>query len=348
MKLIIQIPCYNEEETLPITFSQLPKSIEGIDTIEYLIINDGSKDNTVQVARSLGIHHIVSFPNNRGLARGFMAGIDACLKLGADIIVNTDGDNQYSGYDVEKLVRPILDGKAEIVVGDRDTDSIGHFSTLKKKLQKLGSFVVRQASHTEVSDTTSGFRAYSRDAAMKINVVSEYTYTLETIIDAGHKKLGIENVKIGTNDKLRESRLFKSMYSYIKRSAVTIIRTYSMVKPLSIFLTTGLLFIMLGLGIGIRYLFFFFSGDGSGHTQSLILSSITITIGVQAIFFALIADAIAANRKINDELLYRVKKIEYEYLAKEKMSQCESTLNIKTNEHNDNVNIKEKDKQKKS
>lgn len=311
MKLIIQIPCYNEEETLPVTFQQLPRFIEGIDQIEYLIINDGSKDRTVEVAKSLGIHHIVDMPNNRGLAKGFMAGIHACLSLGADIIVNTDGDNQYSGYDIEKLVQPILAGKAEIVVGDRETDTIEHFSPLKKKLQKLGSSVVRIASNTNVSDTTSGFRAYSRDAAMKLNVVSEYTYTLETIIDAGHKKLAIANVAIGTNEKLRDSRLFKSMWGYIKKSAITITRTYTMMKPLKVFLSIGLLFLLIGMLIGARFIYFWLGGNGDGHIQSLILSAITVGVGVQSIFFAFIADAIAANRKINDEILYRLKCIEY-------------------------------------
>lgn len=315
MKLIIQIPCYNEEETLPITFSQLPRSIEGVDEIEYLIINDGSKDKTVEVAKSLGIQHIVDFPNNRGLAKAFMSGIEASLKLGADIIVNTDADNQYCGQDIEKLVRPILDGTAQIVIGNRDTDSIEHFSGLKKKLQKLGSAVVRFLSHTDVVDATSGFRAYNRDAAMHLNVISEYTYTLETIFNAGHNKLSIKNVKIGTNDKLRESRLFKSMWGYIKKSGVTIIRTYSMLRPLKLFLFIGALCILFGTGIGARYLWFMFNGDGDGHIQSLILSTIFILIGVQASFFGLIADAIAANRKMNTEILYRLKKIEYDQLT---------------------------------
>lgn len=318
MKLIIQIPCYNEEKTLPITFEQLPKVIEGIETIEYLIINDGSKDKTVEVARKLGIHHVVDLPNNRGLAKGFMAGIHACLSLGADIIVNTDGDNQYSGYDIEKLVRPVIEKRAEIVIGDRETDNIEHFSPLKKKLQKLGSEVVRKASNTNVLDTTSGFRAYSRDAAMRLNVVSEYTYTLETIIDAGHKKLAIENVQISTNEKLRESRLFKSMWGYIKKSAITITRTYTMMKPLKVFLTIGMIFLLIGLGIGMRFVYFWLQGRGAGHIQSLILASITIGVGVQATFFAFVADAIAANRKVNDELLYRVKKLEYNAIDQQK------------------------------
>ncbi|OOO00370.1 MAG: glycosyl transferase [Epulopiscium sp. Nele67-Bin004] len=311
MKLIIQIPCYNEEQTLPITFADLPKEIDGIDTIEYLIINDGSRDRTVEVAKELGIHYIVDMPNNRGLAKGFMSGIHACLSLGADIIVNTDGDNQYNGHDIEKLVRPIIDGEAEIVIGDRETDSIGHFSPLKKKLQKLGSNVVRKASNTEVSDTTSGFRAYSRDAAMKLNVISEYTYTLETIIDAGNKKLAIKNVPISTNEKLRDSRLFSSMWGYIRKSAITITRTYAMHHALRLFCMVGILFILAGLAIGGSFLVDYITFGGAGHVQSLILSAIFIIIGVQSIFFGMLADGISALRKIGDELLYRVKKSEY-------------------------------------
>lgn len=317
MKLIIQIPCYNEEKTLPTTFKDLPKKIDGIDEIEYLIIDDGSKDRTVEIAKTLGIHHIVKFSNNRGLARGFMAGIDACLRLGADIIVNTDGDNQYKGQDIVKLIEPIINGKAEIVVGDRETDNIEHFSSLKKRLQKLGSSVVRKASNSKVADTTSGFRAYSRNAAMRLNVISEYTYTLETIIAAGRKKLSIENVKIGTNEKLRESRLFKSMWGYIKRSTSTIIRTYTMYSPLKVFLTLGGVLFFIGTVIGIRYLTFMFSGLGRGHIQSLILTCILTISAVQISMFGLLADSIAANRKINDELLYRVKKIEYDLLNNE-------------------------------
>lgn len=316
MKLIIQIPCFNEEETLPITFKDLPKSIKGIKKIEYLIINDGSTDNTAEVANKLGIHHIVSFPNNRGLALAFMAGIDACLRLGADIIVNTDGDNQYHGGDIEKLVRPIIEGKAEVVVGDRQTDSIEHFSFLKKKLQKLGSWVVRLAAKSNVIDTTSGFRAYSRDAAMRLNVISDYSYTLETIIETGRKKFAIENVAISTNGKLRESRLFNSMWSYIKKSGATIIRTYSMYRPLKAFLILGSIFFVFGFLIGLRYLYYFLNGQGSGHIQSLILASILLITGFQLGIFGLLADAIGANRKINDEILYRLKRIEYDRINK--------------------------------
>jgi len=227
MKLIIQIPCYNEEKTLPLTFADLPKQIDGVDAIEVLVIDDGSKDRTVDVARGLGVHHIVRQKKNAGLAKGFMTGIDACLRLGADIIVNTDGDNQYCGQDIEKLIAPILAGKADFVVGDRQTDSVEHFSTFKKRLQKIGSGVVRRAADADVRDTTSGFRAYSRDAAMRLIVLSDYSYTLETIILAGRQKIAVENVPIRTNGKLRESRLFKSTGSYIQRSMGTIIRTYA-------------------------------------------------------------------------------------------------------------------------
>jgi len=319
MKLIIQIPCYNEEKTLPFTIRDLPKEIPGIDEIEYLIIDDGSTDRTIEVARELGVHHIVKQPRNRGLAMTFMAGIDACLRLGADIIVNTDGDNQYRGQDIPKLVQPILEGRAEVVVGDRQTDTIEHFSPLKKKLQKLGSWVVRKASRSNVIDTTSGFRAYSRDAAMRLNVVSEYSYTLETIIEAGSRKAAIENVQIGTNEKLRESRLFNSMWGYIKKSGATIIRIYSMYRPLQVFLTLGLISFLVGFFIGVRFLYFYFNGQGNGHIQSLILASTLITTGFQLGVFGLLADAIAANRKINDELLYRIKKLEYDSNKKEKI-----------------------------
>ncbi len=318
MKLIIQIPCYNEEKTLPVTLFDFPKTIPGVDTIETLIIDDGSRDRTVEVAKELGIHHIVRFPNNRGLAKGFMAGIDACLRLGADIIVNTDGDNQYKGQDIINLVVPILEGRAEVVVGDRQTDTIAHFSPLKKRFQKLGSYVVRMASDSGVTDATSGFRAYGRQAAMRLNVLSEYSYTLETLIDAGRSKTAIVNVPIGTNDELRESRLFKSMWGYMKKSGATIMRTYSMYRPLKVFLTAGSLALLFGFLVGLRFVFFYMRGQGGGHIQSLILSAILIITGIQMGMFGLLADAIAANRKINNELLYRIKRIEYDYLLPDK------------------------------
>lgn len=312
MKLIIQIPCYNEAETLEIALNDLPRRIEGIDTIEYLIINDGSKDNTVEVARKWGVHYIVNFKQNKGLAYGFMAGIDACLRNGADIIVNTDADNQYSGKDIEKLVRPILDGKSDIVIGSRPIDQTEHFSPLKKKLQHLGSRTVQLASNTDIPDAPSGFRAYTREAAMRLNVINEYTYTLETIVQAGREKIAMMSVPIHTNAELRPSRLFHSMFGYVKRSSVTIIRAFMMYKPLRFFTIIGLIPFVLGVIIGIRYLVFICTGTAGGHVQSLILASILILMGFMTIVIGLQADIIAANRKILQDIQYRVREMEYQ------------------------------------
>lgn len=310
MKLIIQIPCYNEEESLPITYKDLPKHIDGIDEIEYLIINDGSKDRTVEVAKELGIHHVVTFKQNKGLAKGFMAGIDACLHLGADIIVNTDADNQYCGDDIEKLVRPILDNKADIVIGERPIDATEHFSWKKKKFQHLGSWVVRVVSNSDIPDAPSGFRAYSREGALRLNVTNEYTYTLETIIQAGRNKIAMLSVPIRTNGELRKSRLFKSMWGYMKKSASVIVRSFMMYKPLKFFGTIGTFIFLMGFLIGIRFLVYYFAGSGEGHTQSLILASILILMGVQTFVVGLQADIIAANRKILEDIQYRIRKIE--------------------------------------
>ena len=312
MKLIIQIPCLNEEKTLPITIRDIPRYIPGVDEVEILIIDDGSSDRTVEVAKRLGVDHVISFPKNRGLAEAFKAGIDACLKLGADIIVNTDADNQYKGQDIPKLIQPILNGEYEMVVGDRQTQDIGHFSPVKKFFQKFGSWVVRKASSTTIPDTTSGFRAYTRDVAMRLNVVSEFTYTLETIIQAGHKKMAVGHVIIGTNGMLRESRLFKGITNYMKRSANTIIRMYTMYRPLKVFLTGGIISFFLGTLIGLRFLLYYIQGDGAGHIQSLILSAILMIVGFEMGMFGLIADLISNNRKILEDTLYRVKKIEME------------------------------------
>ncbi|TYO96599.1 glycosyltransferase family 2 protein [Desulfallas thermosapovorans] len=309
-KLIVQIPCYNEEKTLPLTVADIPRKIPGIDKVEILIIDDGSSDKTVEVAREIGVDHIVSFPKNKGLARAFAAGLNACLRLGADIIVNTDGDNQYNGADIPKLIRPILEGRAEIVIGDRQVETIDHFSKTKIMLQKLGSWVVRKASSTDVPDTTSGFRAYSRDAALQINVTSDYTYTLETIISAGHRRMGIESVPISTNEKLRESRLFSSIRKYVSRSAATIIRIYTMYQPLKVFMGMGIFSMILGSIIGIRYLVFYFMGQGIGHIQSLILMAVLLIMGFQLIIFGMLADLIANNRKLNEQILTKVRKID--------------------------------------
>lgn len=312
MKLIIQIPCYNEAETLEIALNDLPKHIDGIDEIEYLIINDGSKDNTVEVARNWGVHYVVNFKQNKGLAKGFMAGLDACLRNGADIIVNTDADNQYVGEDIEKLVRPILNGEADMVIGERPIDQTEHFSPLKKKLQHFGSWVVRKASKTNIPDAPSGFRAYSREAAMRMNVVNEYTYTLETIVQAGRNRMAITSVPIRTNGELRPSRLFSSMFGYVKKSMLTIIRAFMMYKPLMFFTTLGSILGLIGAGLGIRFLVYFFSGAGAGHIQSLILASMMIILGVQTVIVGLQGDIIAANRKLLEDVQYHVRKLDYD------------------------------------
>jgi glycosyltransferase involved in cell wall biosynthesis len=310
MKLIIQIPCYNEEETLELAYNDLPRHIDGIDTIEYLIINDGSKDRTVQCARELGFHHIVSFKRNKGLAKGFMAGIDACLHLGADIIVNTDADNQYCGADIEKIVRPILDEKADIVIGERPIDKTEHFSWKKKKFQHIGSWVVRVASGTDIPDAPSGFRAYSREAALRLNVVNEYTYTLETIIQAGNNKTAMTSVPIRTNPETRPSRLFSSMWRYMKRSSTVITRSFVMYKPLKFFMTIGFVLLLFGAVLGIRFLVLMAMGEGGGHIQSLILTAILVMMGFQTMTIGLLGDTISANRKLLEDVQYRVRKME--------------------------------------
>ncbi len=312
MKLVIQIPCYNEAETLEITLDHLPKHIDGIDTIEYLIINDGSMDATVDVARRWGVHHIVNFKQNQGLARGFIAGLDGCLRAGADIIVNTDADDQYNGEDIEKLVRPIMNGEADIVIGARPIDDTEHFSYVKKKLQHLGSWVVRKASNTDIPDAPSGFRAFSREAAMKINVVNDYTYTLETIVQAGRERIPITSVPVRTNAELRPSRLFHSIISYVKKSILTILRAYMMYKPLKAFTILAIPFVLAGLAIGIRFLYFMSQGLSGGHIQSLILGCTLIIIGVLVFVIGLLADVIAANRKILQDVQYHVKRMEYD------------------------------------
>lgn len=311
MKLIIQIPCYNEAETLEIALNALPKHIDGIDVIEYLIINDGSQDNTEEVARNWGVNYIVNFRNNKGLARGFMAGIDACLRNGADIIVNTDADNQYCADDIEKLIQPILRKEAGMVIGERPIDETEHFSPLKKRLQHLGSWVVRKASKTDIPDAPSGFRAYSRSTAMRLNVINEYTYTLETIVQAGRNKMAVTSVPIRTNAELRPSRLFSSMFGYVKKSMLTIGRAYMMYRPLFFFAILALFFCVGGGILGIRYIYYYIIGQGAGHIQSLILASMLIIIGVQAGVIGLLADVISANRKLIQDVQYSIRKMEY-------------------------------------
>lgn len=311
MKLIIQIPCYNEAETLEIALNDLPNQIDGVDEIEYLIINDGSKDDTVAVARNWGVNYVVNFKRNKGLAKGFMAGLDACLRNGADIIVNTDADNQYNGADIEKLVRPIIEGKSDIVIGARPIDDTEHFSPLKKQLQHFGSWVVRVASNSDIPDAPSGFRAYSREAAMAMNVTNEYTYTLETIVQAGRSKIAMTSVPIRTNEELRPSRLFSSMFGYVKRSMVTIVRAYIVYKPMKFFATLGAIVFALGMALGLRYLFYLATGSGDGHVQSLILSSTLMMLGFMTVGLGLLGDLIATNRKMMEDIQVRVKKIDY-------------------------------------
>lgn len=310
MKLIIQIPCYNEEKTLPITLKYLPRKVEGFDKVEWLVIDDGSTDNTVKVAKEHGVDHVVSFTKNQGLARAFMAGLDAAIKLGADVIVNTDADNQYNAFDIPLLVKPILEKKADIVIGERPISEIKHFSLIKKMLQKLGSFTVRVVSRTNVKDAPSGFRAISREAALRLNVFNNYTYTLETIIQAGIKNMAITSVPIRVNEDLRPSRLVKSIPAYIKKSIVTIFRILIVYKPFRFFMTIGLVLFIFGILIGVRFLYYFFTDGGKGHIQSLILSSILILMGVQVGILAFIGDLLSVNRSLLEEIQYRLRKMD--------------------------------------
>ena len=307
---MIQIPCFNEEKTLPITVGDIPKFFNGIDEVELLVIDDGSTDKTVEVARSLGVHHIVRLTKNKGLAESFTAGIDACLRLGADLIVNTDGDNQYCGEDIQKLIDPILAGEADIVIGDRQVSEIAHFSFIKKRLQVFGSWVVRQLSGTQIADTTSGFRAFSREAALRMNVISKFSYTLETIIQAGKKNIAMSHVPVRTNKQLRPSRLFSGMRSYIKRSVATILRIWALYEPLKLFMYMGGIVFGAGIIISGRFLYFYLTGHGNGHIQSLILSAVLMIVGFQIIMIGLLADIISANRRLIEDTLYRVKKME--------------------------------------
>ena len=302
MKLFIQIPCYNEEKTLSITLAALPKNVAGFDSVEVLIIDDGSSDDTVKVAKEFGVKHFVQFSSNQGLARGFTEGLNYCLKNGADVVVNTDADNQYNADDIPKLTQPILAKKAELVIGARPITDTKHFSLLKKILQKLGSWVVRVVSNTNIPDAPSGFRAISKNAAKQINVFNDYTYTLETIIQAGQKKLAITSVSIRTNKDLRPSKLVKSIGSYVKRSTITIIRIFVVYKPFAFFMSIGIFLFTIGLALGIRFLYFYWTGDGDGHIQSVILSAILMAIGFQTGLTAFVADLQAVNRKLLEDI----------------------------------------------
>ena len=307
MKLVIQIPCLNEEKSLPITINDLPKEIKGIDEIEILVIDDGSTDRTEAVARELGVKEIIKFSHNRGLAAAFVAGVSKALEMGADIIVNTDADNQYSGADIEKLVRPILDNEADIVIGTRPVAKIAHFSFLKKFLQKLGSCVMRLVSSTDVEDAPSGFRAFSRSAALQINVFDNYTYTLETIIQSKAKGLLLKSVPVDVNPELRESRLFKNMFIYITRSIFTMLRMFIIYRPFRFFAIIGLFFLGTGTILGLRFLYYYLTGSGTGHIQSLILAAILLITGVQVGLIAVLSELLSINRKLLEDIQKRVK-----------------------------------------
>ncbi|OQX53336.1 MAG: glycosyl transferase [Candidatus Omnitrophica bacterium 4484_213] len=310
MKLIVQIPCWNEEKVLAQTIQDIPKEIPGIARVEILIIDDGSSDNTVNVAKECGVEYIVRLTNHRGLAKAFATGIDNCLRMGADIIVNTDADNQYKGADIPKLIQPILNGRADVVIGVRNIHEQKEFTPIKKKMQKLGSWVVRKLSGTDIKDVTSGFRAYSADAAIKINIISEYSYTLETIIQAGRIGIAFSQVPIKTNAKTRESRLFKNTCHYILRSIATIVKVYTIYRPLRVFWTLGFVIFFIGFLIGLRFLYFFLAGNSTGHVQSLILASILIILGFQMFVVGLVANIISANRFLIENILIKIKKIE--------------------------------------
>jgi len=307
VKLIIQIPCYNEEATLPETLADLPKTIDGIDVIETLVIDDGSSDQTASVARNLGVDHVVRFARNRGLAFAFAGGLDVCLSAGADIIVNTDGDHQYQGACIPDLVDPIVRGEADMVVGDRQVDTIAHFSWLKKILQKLGTRVVRWTSATDVKDATSGFRALSRQAAAQLVVFSSYTYTLETIIQAGKRGLVVASIPVETNPKLRESRLISNIFSYVLRSSLTILRIFMMYEALRVFSLISLIPGLAGVVLFVRYAYYFSIGQGSGHIQSVVVASVLLLLAFQILLLGLLADLIAKNRRLSEEIHYRMR-----------------------------------------
>ncbi len=305
MKLIIQMPCYNEAGTLALALSHLPRKVDGFDQVEWLIIDDGSTDGTAEIAAANGVDHLVRFKRNRGLARGYIAGLRAAVELGADVIVNTDADNQYDASCIPDLTAPLIRGQADIVIGARPIAAIKHFSPIKKALQRLGSAVVRRVSGTDVEDAPSGFRAVTRDAAMRLHVFNEYTYTLETIIQAGRKEMVVVSVPIRTNEDLRPSRLVRSIPSYVKKSIFTMLRIFVVYKPFRFFMKLGASAFALGLLVGIRFLYFYFSGMGDGHVQSLILTAILLGIGFQTMITAFLADLLAVNRTLLEEIEYR-------------------------------------------
>lgn len=310
-KLIIQIPCFNEEHSLGVTLAELPRSLPGVDCVEWLVVDDGSTDGTVEVARANGVHHIIELNNNRGLAQAFMVGIDCAIKAGADIIVNTDADNQYSAADIPRLIQPILDGDADIVVGARPIGSISHFSPVKKLLQRFGSWVVRIASGTDIPDAPSGFRAMTREAAMRLNCFNTYTYTLETIIQAGRKGMAIKSVPVSVNRDLRPSRLVRSIPSYVQQSIFTIFRIFMTYRPFRFFATAGVLSILVGMAPTLRFLYFYYQGLGQGNVQSLIYAALFLGTGGALIVVGLLADLIGVNRMLLEDIRWRLREMEY-------------------------------------
>jgi glycosyltransferase involved in cell wall biosynthesis len=310
MKLIIQIPCLDEEETLPRTLADLPREVPGFDEVEWLLIDDGSTDRTIDVGVAHGVDHVVRLTNNKGLAAAFQAGLDASLKLGADVIVNTDGDNQYRGSDIPRLVEPILAGAADMVVGDREVRTVEHFSPMKKLMQRLGSWVVRAASGTEIADTTSGFRAYNREAALQVQVVSTFTYTLETIIQAGQLLVATTHVPVGTNPQTRESRLFPSNRAYVRRNALTIFRVYAQYEPLKVFWRAAIVVGLCALAAWSRFILALFEAHGRGHVQSLILGAVLFNAAMLLAALGVIGDLLAAQRLLTQRTLERVRRVE--------------------------------------
>jgi glycosyltransferase involved in cell wall biosynthesis len=310
VKLIVQIPCFNEAETLAAVVHSIPRSIPGVDSVEVLVIDDGSSDQTSDVARSLGVEHVVRHTRNRGLAASFATGLDNCARLGADIVVNTDGDNQYCQEDIPLLIAPILSGEADIVVGDRQVHRISHFSAQKKRLQAIGSWTVRGLSGTVVPDAPSGFRAYSREAALRLNVVSSYSHTLETLIQAGAQRMAVTYVPVRTNRQMRESRLFRNVWQYLQRSGATMLRAYAMYQPLKVFLGVGTVVGLAGLAGVLRFLYYYADGSGSGHVQSLLISAVLLIVGFQVALIGLLADLIAANRRLMEDVVYRLRRAE--------------------------------------
>ena len=315
MKLIIQIPCYNEEQSLPDVLRGLPKSLPGVDQIEVLVIDDGSQDRTSELARSLSVPHIIRNKGNLGLAHAFRSGLDRALHEGADLIVNLDGDNQYCGSEIEKLIEPILMGRADMVIGCRDISHIRHFSPIKKFLQKLGTFVVSRLARIGVGDATSGFRAFSREAALKLNILSNYTYTLESILQVTSRGIALACVPISINAPVRPSRLIKSLLSYLVFSLATIVRIFTMYNPLSVFIPSGVALMLAGLALIGRFLYFYFAGTGAGHVQSLVVAASTCLGGFIVILIGLIADLIQFNRRLLEELLERMRRVELQQTA---------------------------------